>query len=158
MRLGAVMSEMDLDRRIVVGVHESAASLAALRWASREAGLIGARVHAVRAWEDPARSLAPYAPHSGLPCREEVGEAAKAQLDEAVHDVLGVPAQVPVTVEVAEGLPARVLLERAGGAEFLVLGAANRAADGIGSVARACLCRPRCPVVVVSAELAQAHL
>jgi nucleotide-binding universal stress UspA family protein len=59
-----------------------------------------------------------------------------------------------VDVRVAEGLAARVLLDHAVGAELLVLGSATRCApDGIGPVARACLRRAPCPVVVVSVEM-----
>jgi nucleotide-binding universal stress UspA family protein len=153
---GAAVSGVDLERRIIVGVHGSAASAAALRWAAREAELLGARLHAVRAWEDEARWLAPYAPHSGLASREEVGKVLGAELEQAVQKVLGAPGPVPVTVEVAEGLPVRVLLERADGAELLALGtAAGRAGDDIGPVARACLPRAPCPVVVVGADLAK---
>ncbi|HEY3035148.1 MAG TPA: universal stress protein, partial [Streptosporangiaceae bacterium] len=47
--------------RIVVGVDESPASLAALRWAAREAGLRATRLQVVRAWERARWRLAPYA-------------------------------------------------------------------------------------------------
>jgi nucleotide-binding universal stress UspA family protein len=40
--------------RIVVGVDGSAPSLAALRWAVRQAALTGATVDAVAAWQYPA--------------------------------------------------------------------------------------------------------
>jgi hypothetical protein len=43
-------------RRIVAGVDGSASSLAALRWAVRQAELTGAAVEAVIAWRYPARS------------------------------------------------------------------------------------------------------
>ena len=51
----------DLERRyLVVGVHGSAASYAALQWAAREAKLRETSLLVVRAWEDQA--AAPYAP------------------------------------------------------------------------------------------------
>lgn len=143
-------------RRIVVGVHGSAGSLTALRWAAREAELLGAHVHVVRAWEHEARWVAPYARRVSRPGREEAGAVAGAALEEAVQLALGPTSPVPVTVEVAEGLAARVLRDRAVGAEFLVLGAAARQpGDGIGPVARVCLRHAPCPVVVVSAEMAR---
>jgi len=62
-----------------------------------------------------------------------------------------------VQVELADGAPARVLLERSVGAEMLVLGstrpasaeAAFRARTSLGPVARDCLHAAPCPVVVV---------
>ena len=60
---------------------------------------------------------------------------------------------VAVTVEIAEGLAARVLLDHADGAEMLVLGSAGCAPAGIGPVARACLRHALCPVVVVSVAM-----
>jgi nucleotide-binding universal stress UspA family protein len=139
-------------RRIVVGVHGSGASITALRWAAWEAELLEARLHAVCAWEHEAAWVASYAPHVGLPGREETRKMAGIAVEQAVRTVLGPYPSVPVTVEVAEGLAARVLLERAAGAEFLVLGtAASRAGDGIGPVARACLRHASCPVTIVSA-------
>jgi len=46
--------------QIIVGVHRSAASLAALRWAAAEARLRRAELHVVHAWE-PAVRRASYA-------------------------------------------------------------------------------------------------
>ncbi len=78
---------------------------------------------------------------------------AAGQLADAVRAVLGRAPAITVTVEVAEGLAARVLLDRAAGADLLVLGGAlSDARDIIGPVARACLHHPPCPVVVVSEE------
>jgi nucleotide-binding universal stress UspA family protein len=137
-------------RRIVVGVHGSDASITALRWAVREAELLEARLDVVCAWEYKAAWFASYAPHVGLAGWEEARERASIAVEQAVQNVLGPSPPVPVTVEVAEGLAARVLLERAAGAEFLVLGtAAGRAEEGIGPVARACLRRASCPVMIV---------
>ena len=48
-------------RRIVVGVNGSIESVAALRWACREASLRGAEVHAVHVREEHCHSLASYA-------------------------------------------------------------------------------------------------
>ena len=59
-----------------------------------------------------------------------------------------------VTSELADGLPARALLDRAAaGAVLLVLGSACPAGDPmavLGPVARACLRHAPCPVVIVS--------
>lgn len=144
---------MDRDRGrryIVVGVDGSAASLAALRWADREADLREAGLRVVCAWESPAGCRAPYASRNRLPDWESERRAAGARLNEAAAE-LGPGAAV--SVEVAQGLPARVLLDRAVGADMLVLGTkAVPGAETVGAVAQACLRHAPCPVVVVSAE------
>jgi nucleotide-binding universal stress UspA family protein len=62
-----------------------------------------------------------------------------------------------VMTELADGLPARALLNRATGAEMLVLGTdrpalhpAGHPRDVIGAIARACLSKAPCPVVIVA--------
>jgi nucleotide-binding universal stress UspA family protein len=139
--------------RIVVGVDGSSASLAALRWAVREAGLRGTTLHVVRAWEDAAKRVAPYASHACPPDRVEDLLDARQRLEDGVTAAVCGASPVAVTVEIAEGLAARVLLDHADGAEMLVLGSAGCAPDGIGPVARACLRHATCPVVVVSVAM-----
>jgi nucleotide-binding universal stress UspA family protein len=139
-----------------VGVDGSCASLAALRWAVREAGLRDTALHVVRAWEDTAKRVAPYASHT-VPARgAEDRLSAQDRLRADVAAALGPAPLGPIEVTVAEGLAARVLLDQAAQAELLVLGSAmRRAPDGIGPVARACLRHAPCPVVVVSAAMSQ---
>jgi nucleotide-binding universal stress UspA family protein len=142
-----------LGQCIVVGVHGSQASLAALRWAGREAGLRDTKVQVVRAWEHDAKRVAPYAVRASVLAWQEDRLMAGTQVEEAVRVTLGPSSAVDVSVEVVDGLAARVLLDHAAGAELLVLGSAGGAAPGgIGPVARACLRSAPCPVVVVSAE------
>jgi len=113
--------------------------------------LRGTSLEVVHAWEDGAKRLAPYAARP--PGCGEGRLDAGTRLAEAVRAVLGDPSAVAVTVEVAEGLAARVLLDHARDADLLVLGCATGTGRGvIGAVARACLQRAPCPVVVVSAE------
>jgi len=141
--------------RIVVGVDESPASLAALRWAAREAGLRATRLQVVQAWERARWRVAPYASCGRLRGTDENRAAAGARLEGAVRTMLGPASAIPVTVEVAEGLATQVLLDRAAGAELLVLGGvASTGRDAIGPVARDCLRHPPCPIVVVSWERA----
>jgi nucleotide-binding universal stress UspA family protein len=141
--------------RIVVGVDESPASLAALRWAAREAGLRATRLQVVQAWERARWRVAPYASCVRLRGTDEDRAAAGARLEGAVRTMLGPASAIPVTVEVAEGLATQVLLDRAAGAELLVLGGvASTGRDAIGPVARDCLRHPPCPIVVVSWEKA----
>ena len=139
--------------RSVVGVDFSRASLAALRWAAGEAGLRGARLQVVCACEPTGRWVAPYVSRRHLPTKDEDRVTATARLADAVRTVLGPAPSITVTVEVTEGLAARVLLDRAAGAELLVLGGAvGTVQDRIGPVARACLRHPPCPVVVVGTQ------
>ena len=140
--------ETDVERQpIIVGVHGSAASLAALRWAAREAALRQVTLHAVRAWEDPGRHLAPYA-LLRLAGGRESRAAADASLQQAVRAAAGESPQVAMTAEVADGPPARVLIDRAAHAGLLVVGTAAR--DVLGPVTRACLHHAPCPVVLIS--------
>jgi nucleotide-binding universal stress UspA family protein len=129
--------------RIVAGVHGTTASDIALDWAAREARLRGARLHLVLA-RDPADSCrAPYAPASA-----PAGDAgAAASLSRAAAHAARLVPRDRVTTELADGLPAHVLADRAAGASLLVLGAAPT--GFIGPVARACLRQAPCPVVIV---------
>jgi nucleotide-binding universal stress UspA family protein len=137
-------------RRIVVGVDGSAGSVAALRWACREASLRGAEVHAVHVREEHCHSLASYAVPA-LSADDEVSIVISdlvrtAQADQAPG--------VLVRVEEIDGLAARVLLDRCAGADMLVLGNAGDEPGELrsaGPVIRACLRRASCPVVVISA-------
>ena len=137
----------------MVGADGSSASLAALHWAVREAGLRDTDLHVVRAWEDTAKRVAPYASHTCAPGRTEDLLDARQRLEATVTTAVGGAPLGTVTVEIAEGLAARVLLDHADGAEMLVLGSARCAPDGIGPVARACLRHAPCPVVVVSVAM-----
>lgn len=145
-------------RRIVVGVNGSAASLAALRWAAGEAGLRRAALLVVHVWDCTRRQLAPYATIASLPSPGEERTAARARLTRAVRTALGPVIPAGVTTELAEGLVARVLIDRAVDADLLVLGATAPSAastlPGAGPVARACVSRAGCPVVIVSAPAA----
>ena len=98
--------------RIVVGVDESPASLAALRWAAREAGLRATRLQVVQAWERARWRVAPYASCVRLRGPDEDRAEAGARLEGAVRTMLGQASAIPVTVEVAEGLATQVLLDR----------------------------------------------
>src|ERR1700722_8800554 len=110
-------------RRIVVGVDGSAESAAALRWACREAALRGAEVHAVHVREANCYSLASYAVPASPSAEDEVGEIWRSA--QAEHD-----GSVQIRTEVADGLAARVLLDRCAGADLLILGPATAEPGG----------------------------
>jgi nucleotide-binding universal stress UspA family protein len=137
-------------RRLVVGVDGSTESVAALRWACREAALRGAEVHAVHVREEHCHSLASYAapaPSTAEGVTIDISDIARTvQADTAPG--------VAVRVEQVDGLAARVLLDRCIGADMLVLGTSSDvpgAGRSAGPVIRACLRRASCPVVVISA-------
>jgi len=137
-------------RRIVVGVNGSVESVAALRWACREASLRGAEVHAVHVREEHCHSLASYAVPA-LPAEDDVS----VNIDDLVRTVHADQAPgVQVKVEEVDGLAARVLLDRCEGADMLILGTSGDVPGGprsAGPVIRACLRRAPCAVVVISA-------
>ena len=140
-------------RRLVVGVDNSAESVAALRWACREAALRGAEVHAVHVREELCHSLASYA----VPAAADSHEVCVEDLVRSVRDDQSPAAGI--RVEVIDGLAARVLLDRCDGADMLVLGTSSDAPGALrsaGPVIRACLRRASCPVVVISAAQAPA--
>jgi nucleotide-binding universal stress UspA family protein len=135
---------------IVVGVHGTPASDAAVDWAVREARLRRAAVHLVLA-RDPALSCrAPYA----RPAAPGDSDADARRLADASLRTSRLLPLGWVTTELVAGLPARVLADRAKGAGLLVIGTtrpAGYAADFLGPVARACLRHPPCPVVIIAA-------
>ena len=72
-------------RQIVVGVNGSAASVAAVRWAVREARLRRAAVCLVCAWDGDTRLGAPYAPPSRVTREDERRAAGEATLAAAAE-------------------------------------------------------------------------
>ena len=140
-------------RRIVVGVDGSAESVAALRWACREASLRGAEVLAVLALESACHQVASYAVPAPKQSNGSWG-AARDVLRQSVSEVLSLFPGVRVRTEIAEGLAARVLLDQAEDADMLVLGRNLHGPDpyrAAGPVIRVCLRAARCPVVIVGA-------
>jgi len=130
--------------RIVAGVHGTAASDAALDWAMREARLRRAQLHLVLARDITACAWAPYAP----PDAPGAVRADAAWLAGAAARASRLLPPGRVITELADGLPARILADRAAGAVLLVLGAAP--SGFLGPVARACLRQAPCPVVIVA--------
>jgi nucleotide-binding universal stress UspA family protein len=134
---------------IVVGVHGTRSSDAAVDWAAREARLRHAALHLVLVRDPAVHRRAPYA----RPADPGAGEPSAAVLAGAVGRATELFPGGRVTSELADGLPARVLLDRAAGAVLLVLGDARPAGDPAdipGPVARDCLRHAPCPVVIVA--------
>ena len=107
--------------RILVGIDGSAAAAAALRWAAAEATFRALRLHVVcvRDRDDP--ELAPYAP-VGENNGDNQRVPPETALRRVVHAALGPHLPPGCLLEAAEGLPVHVLLNRAEGAQMLVLG------------------------------------
>jgi nucleotide-binding universal stress UspA family protein len=145
---------MNQEQRVVVGVNGSMASIAALRWAAREAGLRQARLHVVCALDPGRVRAAPYAGCARRLAPEQPGLPTNALLKDLVQDVIGGGPLPTVDTEVVDGLAAKVLIDCATGADLLVLGdPATSQFEVIGPVARACLRHAPCPVVVVGADM-----
>jgi nucleotide-binding universal stress UspA family protein len=145
------MTKVTVNRRVVVGVDGSAESVAALMWACREASLRSADVHGVLALEAVCHRVASYAGSRPVEPQPSWG-AARDVLRRAVADAARRYPNVHVRAEIAEGLAARVLLDRADGADMLVLGRTFHGSEphrGAGPVIRACLRSAACPVVVI---------
>lgn len=140
--------------RIVVGVDGSAASVAALRWAATEAIERHAELDAVYAWDEALQHRASYAAQPGQPHPEQDRAAAAAVLASSVRTALGSDPAVAVKAEVVEGHPERVLLDRALGADLLVLGSSSR--PGLHAEAspihQTCLRKASCPVLIAHGD------
>ncbi|MEU9889068.1 universal stress protein [Sphaerisporangium sp. NPDC051011] len=148
------MSQKTTPPRIVVGVNHSPAATAALRWALGEARLRGAVIEAVHAWQWSGQHRASYAPMGTWRSHDEEYQAARERTRRIVAEVL--PSTEPV---VAHGPPAQVLLAHAEDADLLVLGIRSPSPGAPASatpVLAACVMGARCPVVVVSTEMAPA--
>ena len=136
--------------RIVVGVDGSPGSLLALRWAVEEAGLRHATVEAVHAWHYPyVAELAGMPPYSIA--HDDLEEAARSVLRQAL-DAVPATTGVPVEPVVMQGDAAGSLVERAKGADLLVVGSRGRGGFAgllLGSVGQQCAHHAPCPVTIV---------
>lgn len=119
--------------RIVVGVDRSPESVAALRWAGREARLRRAHLHVVHAWEPPG---------------------AQIRAERLVRDVLAAAfTRLPVEVEslTVRGHAAEALVAAGHGAALLVIGSHARGpfSEVFRSVPRRTAAFATCPVAAV---------
>ena len=137
-------------KRIVVGVDGSEESKRALRWAARQAQLVGAELELITAWDIPVTFGVPvYADDVDL------ADAARQVLQETVAEVLGERPAVPVRPTGVQGQPARALVEASKDAELLVVGSRGR--GGIvgallGSTSDYCIRHAKCPIVVLHGD------
>ena len=141
--------------KIVVGVDGSRSSRAALRWAVRQAVLIGGTVDAVIAWQVPrvlrTSAWAPIYVDEASSFEED----ARKTLDAVISDEVKLSNRQRVTARVVNGHPAQVLQEAAADADLLVVGSRGHGsfADALlGSVGQYCVHHARCPVLVMRGE------
>lgn len=137
---------------VVVGLDGTAASAAALAWASAEAQAHRCPLIVVHVL-DPRYTPAVYSP-----TRPEASQDADGVLAR-IKELVELSTTGPVEQVFEVGVPAQVLVHRARGARALVLGhgARHRAPAGqeyrhgpvLGTIGRACVARAECPVVVV---------
>jgi HSP20 family molecular chaperone IbpA len=129
--------------RVVVGVDGSAGGAAALRWAlplvRQEHGVL----EIVAAWTNPTEGAVRQLPGHVNEQRELAARVAGAAAGLARREL---PDDVPVTTVVVMGDPAEVLIERARGARFLVLGSPRTLGRGVPAD---CQAQVHCPIFVV---------
>lgn len=134
-------------QRIVVGIDGSEPSKAALRWAIQQAGAVHGEVEALAAWDA-------YTGYGRVPYVEmdAMEKLAETRLFEAIDEVAGPDAPVPVHGRTVHGDAAQVLVDASRDADMLVVG--NRghgrfASALLGSVSDRCAHHAKCPVVVI---------
>lgn len=142
----------DTPARIVAGVDGSPSSLAALRWAVRQARLTGATVDAVIAWRYPVVPL-PIGPAPvAMLVTADFEKAADETVSEAISAAVGHDNDVRVSAQVREGNAAQVLIDAAAGADLLVVGSRGHGGFAealLGSVSQHCVHHAPCPVVII---------
>jgi len=133
---------------VVVGVDGSEASKDALRWAVRQAVLVGAEVHAIYAWRVPNTFYG-----GGVPSvlERDLSHDSQTELDEIITEVVGErPAHL--VAKAVEGHAAPTLVDASEYAQLLVVGSRGRGAFAgmlLGSISDYCVSHAACPVVVV---------
>ncbi len=140
--------------RIVVGVDGSKSSRVALRWAVKQAALIGGTVDAITAYQVPA-GMSGYAWGQGPVGVDDTAEReadTQKALDAIISEEVPADASHQVTGRVVYGHPAEVLLDAAADSYLLVVGSRGHGAFAdalLGSVGQYCANHARCPVLIM---------
>lgn len=142
-----MLSGMDAQKTIVVGIDGSAGARDALGFAVQEARLRGDQLRVVWTWQMPINL---YAAGGLMPVLDD--GTAERLAGREVDEVLGDDPGVVVELLVEEGSAARVLIRESENAELLIVG--SRGHGGfvgllLGSVGQQCAAHGRCPVVIV---------
>lgn len=139
--------------RIVVGVDGSPEAEHALRWAAQEARLRDATLEVVYAYD---AHLGEGVIGSALGTGAQVGVKARVAANQLLEDGLAkvsdVAAGLSVEPNAVAGAAAGVLVERAKGADLLVVGSRGRGGFSgllLGSVSHQAVHHAECPVAVI---------
>lgn len=139
---------------IVVGIDDSTASVAALRWAAEHSRSTAMPLRLVHTWQMSATATAAVATGAGE-YLEAAAADARARTTRWVLDTLGGDAaQVHWVLEVHEALPGPLLVARGHGARLLVVGTHEHTGIRravLGSVSHYVLSHADVPVVAVPA-------
>jgi len=144
--------EENEEKRIVVGVDGSEASIRALSWAAEQAELKGAVVEAIIVWDYP-----PYFGTAGwvAPVEAFPKDLAEQVLAETIAKAVGAEPRVDVRTKALYGSPAKALVDASADADQLVVGSRGHGAlTGalLGSVSLACAHHAHCPVTIIHRE------
>jgi nucleotide-binding universal stress UspA family protein len=139
---------------IVVGLDDGPAAAAALHWAAEQSRVTGARLRVVHAWQlKPHESVAVAAGVTEFV--EALSADARARATRQVIETLGDDAaDVQWQLDVVQGGPGPVLVDRSHGARLLVLGTQEHTGlhrAVVGSVSHYCLSHADTTVVAVPA-------
>lgn len=142
-------------RDIVVGLNSSPGAAGALRWAVEEARLRRSPLRIVHTWDVAAVEALTARPGLREATETEAAELALGWAEAALGT-----SDLPGTLEIVHGEPARVLVETSRDAALLVLGTQEHV--GLrrlvaGSVSHYCLAHAECPVVAVPGSTASRH-
>ncbi|WP_018253413.1 universal stress protein [Salinispora mooreana] len=132
---------------VAAGVDGSEQSLLALGFAVEQAAARKVALHVLRAWRPPPGQRPPSAPDARTDAR-----AARAELEESLTRWRRAFPDLQITVEVAEGNPAELLVTASRNAQLVVVGSRGRgglAGMLLGSVSQQLLHHAHSPVAVV---------
>ena len=137
---------------IVVGLDDRRAAAEALRWAAEHAVRTGLPLRVVHAWQLSALGSAAFTAGTGVLLQAGT-EDARARATRWVLDALGGDsAAVRWSLEIVEGPPGPVLVDRSAGARMLVMGTGEHTGIRravLGSISHYCLSHAAVPVVAV---------
>jgi nucleotide-binding universal stress UspA family protein len=132
--------------RVVVGVDGSPASLAALRWATRQAQLTESDIEAIITWHIPTQYGNDFYGDS-----QDWAEIAVRTMEDAIKEA-GDGSLWTGTQSIVEGHPAHVLVTASADASLVVVGSRGHGGFAgllLGSVSEYVIAHATCPVVVV---------
>lgn len=134
---------------LVVGLDDSEQSVTALRWAAGYAALTQSELELVHAWAIEPSEM--YGVTVGL--REGAAAEARETMTDLVTRTIGASGDsCRWRMNIVEGKPGPVLVQRSAGADLLVLGTGEHTGVGrlvSGSVSHYCLSHAQLPVVAV---------